>query len=89
MIRVEFIPGGPGFIRCIVEDDGTGRQMSEITKNELPGKKSQGIGIVTERLKVINNLRKTSYTVLIEDIFPEQEETGTRVIIDIPAKTTE
>ena len=73
-------------LQCTVEDDGIGRKLSEIRKNYLPGKTSRGIGIVLERLRIINNLQKTSYAVKIEDLFPDREETGTRVTVDIPVK---
>ncbi len=86
ILKVIFIPGKDDSVRCLVEDDGVGRKLSELFKTELPGKKSRGIGIVQERLKVVNNMKKTSYQVVIEDCFPEEKETGTRVIIDIPAK---
>ena len=86
MIIIEFLPGKGDSIQCIIEDDGIGRKMAELLQTELPGKKSRGIGIVLERLKVINNLRKTNFRITIEDCFPDREETGTRVTIDIPVK---
>jgi hypothetical protein len=73
-------------MRCIVEDDGIGRKQAEIHKNVMPGKKSRGIGIVEERLKIISEIRKLQYRVSIEDLFPEKSETGTHVIIDLPVK---
>jgi len=42
---------------------------------------------VLERLRIINHLRKTYFKVTIEDLYPEKEETGTRVRVDIPVKT--
>lgn len=85
-IKIIFMPGRYDSVRCVVEDDGVGRKLSELFKTELPGKKSRGIGIVLERLKVVNRLKKSNFQVVIEDCFPEKMETGTRVIIDIPAK---
>jgi hypothetical protein len=70
-----------------VEDDGIGRKLAEERKNDLPGKTSRGIGIVLERLRIINNLKKTNYQIVIKDLYPEKVEPGTRVIIDIPMKT--
>lgn len=86
-IRVAFHPGElAGSVRCIVEDDGLGRKLSEERKSSLPGKKSRGISIVSERLTIINNLRKTHFQMKVEDLTPGHKETGTRVIIDIPVK---
>lgn len=74
-------------LTCRVEDDGIGRKLAEERKSDLPGKTSRGIGIVLERLRIINRLKKTNHQILIEDLYPEKEETGTRVIIEIPVKT--
>ncbi len=71
---------------CIVEDDGIGRKQAETYKNVFPGKKSRGIGIVEERLKIISDIRKLQYRVSIEDLFPEKQETGTQVIIELPVQ---
>ena len=84
MISIKFFPGGDDFIRCIVEDDGIGRKLSETYKNSDTGRKSRGIGIVIERLRIINQIRKSSLKLTIEDLYPEREETGTRVTIEIP-----
>jgi hypothetical protein len=70
----------------VIEDDGIGRKRSEKCKSNLPGKTSRGIGIVMERLRIINNLRQTNFQVKIDDLFNDREETGTRVIIEIPLK---
>jgi LytS/YehU family sensor histidine kinase len=85
-IRIDFSWKGTS-LRCTVEDDGIGRKLAEERKSILPGKTSRGIGIVLERLRIINNLKNTQYRMIVEDLYPEQVETGTRVIIDIPVKT--
>jgi two-component system LytT family sensor kinase len=86
-ISIEFIQVSQAKIQCVIEDDGIGRKMAHLFRNEMPGHKSRGIGIVLERLKIINNISKNSYQVTIEDIYPEQDETGTRVTIDLPIRT--
>lgn len=68
----------------MVEDDGVGRNHPIMQKTRLPGKKSRGISIVLDRLRIYNNLRKKDFKVVIEDAFPEKPETGTRVVIDVP-----
>jgi len=75
-----------GSVRCSIEDDGVGRKLSEERKSNLPGRKSRGIAIITERLAIINNLRKTHFQLKVEDQFTDCKETGTRVTIDIPVK---
>jgi hypothetical protein len=73
-------------LTCIVEDDGIGRKKAEAMKSRIDQKVSRGISIVTERLNIISKLQKSNYQIIISDLYPEKEETGTRVVIDIPVK---
>ena len=85
-IKIRFYSENPHTLSCSIEDDGVGRKLSELHKSKLPGKTSRGIGIVLERLKIVNHLRQTNFEVKIEDMFNDREETGTRVIVEIPAR---
>ncbi len=85
-IKVEFVPVNSKKIRCIIEDDGVGREQSKLSKTYLPGKKSRGIGIVMERLKIISSIKNMEYRVIINDLDPEIKNTGTLVMIDLPVK---
>lgn len=85
-VKITFGPFETNSVTCIIEDDGVGRKLAELYKNELPWKKSQGLGIVQERIRIINNMWNSDFKVKIEDLFPNQKETGTRVIINIPIK---
>ncbi|OFY64398.1 MAG: hypothetical protein A2Y71_00090 [Bacteroidetes bacterium RBG_13_42_15] len=71
-------------LTCIIEDDGIGRKNAEALKSMIDKKESRGILLVTERLKIINNLQKSDLQVIISDLYPDKNETGTKVIIDIP-----
>lgn len=86
-ISVSFSKVNEDILRCKVEDDGIGRKQAEQNKNVFPGKKSRGIGIVRERLRILSEIKKTSLNLIIEDITPEKPDTGTRVILDIPVQT--
>jgi ligand-binding sensor domain-containing protein len=88
-IRVIFLPADNDHIQCIIEDNGIGRKLSEEYKSQMPGTKSRGLGIVNERLQLINRIRNTQYSIIIEDLFPDMKETGTRVTVDIPVKIIE
>ena len=87
LIRIDFIPVSDIKIQCIIEDDGVGRKLAQLYRNDLPGHQSRGIYIVLQRLKIINNISKNNYQILIEDLHSGREETGTRVIIDLPIRT--
>jgi sugar lactone lactonase YvrE len=71
---------------CTIEDDGIGRKNAEALKSKIDQKVSRGIFIVTERLNIINKLQKSNYQIIISDLYPDKQETGTKVIIDIPVK---
>jgi ligand-binding sensor domain-containing protein len=88
LIRIEFNLVSQVKVQCLIEDDGIGRKLAHQFRNELPGHKSCGIDIVLERLKIISNISKENYNVLIEDLYMGVEETGTRVIVDLPVKKT-
>ncbi len=69
---------------CIIKDDGIGRKKTELLKNEHERKNSRGIFIATERLKIINSLQGTGYQIKISDLYPEKDDKGTVVEIDLP-----
>lgn len=85
-IKIEFIPINSKKIRCTIEDDGIGRKQAQQFSNKLPGKESRGIGIVLERLRIINTILRIDYDVVIEDLHPGAKEPGTLVMIDLPSK---
>jgi hypothetical protein len=73
-------------MKCYIEDDGIGRTKS-LQKNKcLPDKKPRGISIVIERLQLINRHWKTNHGVEIQDLYTDQDDTGTRIIVEIPYK---
>ena len=69
---------------CIISDNGIGREKTVKLKNEAERKNSRGISIANERIKIINNLYRTNYQIKISDLFPERDEKGTIVEIDLP-----
>lgn len=88
-IQIDFLSGSDDYIQCVIEDDGVGRKLSEEYKSKMTGKKSRGLGIINERLKIISKMRNANYSIKIEDLFPNLKETGTRVTVDIPIKIIE
>jgi len=86
LIKIRYIPGGDEGIKCIIEDDGVGRDSSVRNKDKTINHKPKGIGIVSERLQITGKLRRTIYNLEITDLYTDRIETGTRVKIDIPAR---
>jgi LytS/YehU family sensor histidine kinase len=67
-----------------ITDDGIGRRKSGQLKTENQKKQtSTGLKNIEQRLAIINNVYKASYTVEIEDL-NATDQTGTRVLINIP-----
>ena len=73
-----------GILVCTVEDDGVGRLRSEAVKDKSLPRRSKGISLASDRLKIINSLMLTNYKLLITDLWPDRAETGTRVEIELP-----
>ncbi|MBL0174986.1 MAG: histidine kinase [Ignavibacteria bacterium] len=71
---------------CVVEDNGIGRvRASEIRQHRPTGHTSLGTSITSDRLEVLNQLRKKQMTVRTVDLRDESgSATGTRVEISIP-----
>jgi LytS/YehU family sensor histidine kinase len=86
-IRVSFEVNDETSIRCIIEDDGIGRQASLSGKqNNSVTHKSKGIGIVSERLQITGKINNAHYNLVISDLHQGKNEPGTRVVVDIPIK---
>jgi ligand-binding sensor domain-containing protein len=73
-----------GILVCTVEDDGVGRLRSEAVKDKSLLRRSKGISLATDRLKIINSLMLSNYKLSITDLYPDRNETGTRVEIELP-----
>ncbi|NSW93745.1 MAG: histidine kinase [Bacteroidales bacterium] len=71
-------------VKCIIEDDGIGRNLA--SEKRMPGENhvSKGISIVAERLRLLSKLTGKNFEFEITDLYPDREETGTRVLVEIP-----
>lgn len=85
-ISIRFEQERRSVLKCIIEDDGIGRTASQRNRGSVLNHQSKGIKMIEERLLLTGKLTKTSYNLNISDLFPEKEDTGTRVEVDIPAR---
>jgi ligand-binding sensor domain-containing protein len=85
MIRIKYILVSAGLVKCIIEDDGIGREASGSGRQGDALHKPKGISIIEERLQITGKLRRKNYNLCINDLYPGREEPGTRVEVDIPA----
>ncbi len=72
-------------IEVRIKDDGIGRKKSqELKTGNQKNYKSEGLKNVNKRLALINEIYGKNYQLEIQDLYPEQEETGTLVYLTIP-----
>jgi tetratricopeptide (TPR) repeat protein len=76
-------------LHAIVEDNGVGRNMSkQVAQPMLIKKESLGMKLTEERLKVLNEVKKTKAQFSITDLFAKNNEAaGTRVQLLLPLAT--
>lgn len=81
-IRFEF----NGELKCIIEDNGIGRKKSsEIGERQGRKHESFALEAITKRLQIFNERDAESVGHYeISDLYPDQEETGTRIVIYLP-----
>lgn len=86
IIKLEFKLSEDNILKCIIEDNGIGRQKSrELNKNKTKHQ-SKGTFITTERLALLNQTQpRKGYSVETTDLYDEFNlASGTRVEISIP-----
>jgi len=78
------------FVRISIVDNGIGRKEAEkINRDKLLKRKSVGIAITKARLTNFSKSYTNDYNIDIEDLYDDnQTPTGTKVIVDIPTRST-
>lgn len=72
-------------IRIIIMDDGIGRkEAAKIKEASINHRESHSGKIVAERINTLNKVDDYNIEISIKDVFPDKEETGTMVTIDVP-----
>lgn len=76
----------PGYLQCIIEDNGIGRTESLRRKKIVAAHTSLGMNITKERLLLLEQSLHKEFQVDIVDLYEETNEAaaGTQVIITIP-----
>jgi len=70
---------------CVIEDNGIGRKASQKlrTLNKIEHQ-SKGLSLIEKRIEVLNNENEQQIILNIEDVFPDEEYSGTKVTLQIP-----
>jgi len=72
-------------MKCVIEDNGSGRQNTGTDIDENKKRKSLGIKIITERLNIINQLKKVKAAINIFDVKDaENKPKGLRIELLLP-----
>jgi tetratricopeptide (TPR) repeat protein len=73
------------FLYCTVTDNGVGRKKASELKQHVPGYKSMGMQLTSDRLKLLKQQLNLDIRVDFEDLYDEnQNAIGTKVNIRIP-----
>ena len=75
-----------GAVRCVIEDDGIGREAAAVLKTKSATRyKSMGMGITRDRIEIHNKMTELGISIEVEDKYDASGDAqGTRVTIDIP-----
>ena len=84
-LEIEVVADGP-YLICRITDNGVGREAAEKLKEESAGKKkSYGMSLSKERLKLMNGTKDAQYRVSVIDLHDEEGKAcGTTVEITMP-----
>lgn len=87
-LRIRFTNNSEDYLSCIVEDNGVGREKAtEIRDQKISSRmhESKGIGIIRERLELLQQKTGKPASVEMEDLYDQNRKpSGTRVHIIIP-----
>ncbi len=85
-LSIRIYPENEEKIFIEIEDNGIGRKRAEaIKKSRIFNKKSLGINLSSERLRLFSKTSKENFKIRFIDLFDSDgNPTGTRVIIEIP-----
>lgn len=89
ILKVSFHLTEDHHIKVVIEDNGIGRKKSAELKtiNQKTGS-STGIKNTVNRIAIINEIYRKNIAIYIEDLFPDQADSGTRVTIKLPGRIT-
>ncbi len=75
------------FLYCVIEDNGIGREKAQaiVAKKTTPRKRSMGMAITKDRMKIMSQLYNFNTEVKVTDLYRKDGEArGTRVELFIP-----
>lgn len=79
-LRITFERASPELLRLVIEDDGIGRKKSQAIQSQSNREhRSWGMSISRQRIEAIQRMKGAAFH--IEDLYPDAEETGTKVQI--------
>jgi two-component system, LytTR family, sensor kinase len=87
-LEVKFVHNSDQSLSVIITDNGIGRTKSaELKTANQKANHSTGLKTTVSRIRLINELYQKSIRIDIRDLLPEQEDTGTEVVLHLPRKS--
>lgn len=83
IIRIQFLPENEHLLKCVVEDNGIGRENAIKLKQNTTSP-SFGMNITKERVELLNSLNGNQLSVKINDLKINNQPAGTRVELYVP-----
>lgn len=83
IIRIQFLPESEHLLKCVVEDNGIGRENAIKLKQNTTSP-SFGMNITKERVELLNSLNGNQLSVKINDLKINNQPAGTRVELYVP-----
>jgi sensor histidine kinase YesM len=83
IIRIQFLPKNEHLLKCVVEDNGIGRENAIKLKQNTTSP-SFGMNITKERVELLNSLNGNQLSVKINDLKINNQPAGTRVELYVP-----
>lgn len=69
----------------LIQDNGIGRQKSRLLKTKNQKKyNSTGLDNVSKRIQLINEIYGKNYSIEVDDLNPDSDDTGTQIKVRIP-----
>ena len=82
IIRVQFLLEKENLLKCIIEDNGIGREQAMKTKKSTST--SFGMSITKERIEILNSLEGSNLTIKVHDLTKNNKPAGTRIELFLP-----
>lgn len=81
-LEIHFKQMDKDHLQISITDDGIGRKKSaELKTRHQKNQNSKGLGIINQRIAILNNMHKNKIAITVSDLLPDQS--GTKVVVTL------